>query len=428
LNAVELLHPVSAIDGRDSEYRQHVGLHAADALVCLMAGTRSPEGQALHRFYRDGSGSPQFLAALAAATIRMTEWDDIHVASCVTAGAVAIPTALLFAGDDDGFVQSVCAGYAIGIALGEAIGGVTALPDTWPGLLAASAIAAVTAATARGLPAEQHAQALVIALAGASGRNGRPFGTPSARWLAIGEATLKGVRSAQAAGHGYKGDLDLLTDRWLRAQNPEAKGWQALQPKAIAAAGLKPFVAARQGMNAILAFDKLLRRGIDPDEIQEIRVTVPPEAVAVIARPLNPDDRLSRIAHLGLQLGLLAFDPARTTDIRRDEGIGRKASDFAARVDVAGDAALAQLSAEWPARVAILYRGAWLEEIGVSDPSDTSHGREIVLGKIAAISAPDAISAGRLEALLEFGPGSHRNGLDLLRQSIAGDAAALPDT
>lgn len=348
MNAIEILHPLGAIDASQAAVRQHVGLRVADALLCLHAGALVPEGEALRGFYQPVGSSPQLVAAAAAATIRMTEWDDIHVASCVTAGAVAVPVALAFAPSDERFVEAMCAGYAIGIGLGTAIGGVRALPDTWPGLLAASAIAAVTTATALGLSLKQRAHALVMALAGASGRNGRPSGFPSARWLSIGEATLKGVRAAHAAAHGYKGDLDLLSAQWLRAQNLEAPGWQPPDPMAIASSGLKPFVAARQGMTAIVAFERLLEQGFDLDEIADIDVAVPPEAVPVLARPLQTDDRLSRIAHLGLQFAQLALDPASAVDVRRDGPISAPVLAFASRVRISADARLPQLSSCGP--------------------------------------------------------------------------------
>ncbi len=426
MNAIEILHPVGALDASQAAARQHVGLRAADALLCLHAGAHAPEGEALRRFYQPVASSPQLVAAAAAATIRMTEWDDIHVASCVTAGAVTVPAALAFASSDERFVEAVCAGYAIGIGLGTAIGGVRALPDTWPGLLAASAIAAVTTATALGLTLEQRAHALVMALAGASGRNGRPSGFPSARWLSIGEATLKGVRAAHAAAHGYKGDLDLLSAQWLKAQNPEAPGWGPLDPMAIASSGLKPFVAARQGMNAIVAFERLLEQGLDLDEIGDIEVAVPPEAVPVLARPLQTDDRLSRIAHLGLQFAQLALDPASAVDVRRDGPTGAPVLAFASRVRISADARLSQLSSEWPARVRVLYRGAWLEESFVSEPSDLAHAHAIIQRKRASLKTLSAGSIGVFDALVEFMPGAHRKALEVLSEFLNGGAMHRP--
>lgn len=426
MNAIEILHPVGAIDASQAAVRQHVGLRAADALLCLHAGALAPEGEALRGFYQPVASSPQLVAAAGAATIRMTEWDDIHVASCVTAGAVAVPAALAFAPSDERFVEAVCAGYAIGIGLGTAIGGVRALPDTWPGLLAASAIAAVTTATALGLSLEQRAHALVMALAGASGRNGRPSGFPSARWLSIGEATLKGVRAAHAAAHGYKGDLDLLSAQWLKAQNPEALGWGQLDPMAIASSGLKPFVAARQGMNAIVAFERLLEQGLDLDEIAEIDVAVPSEAVPVLARPLQTDYRLSRIAHLGLQFAQLALDPASAMDVRRDGPIGAPVLAFASRVRISADARLPQLSREWPARVRALYRDEWLEETFASEPSDLAHAYAIIRRKRASLETLSAGSIGVFDALVEFKPGVHRKALEVLSEFLNGGAMHRP--
>src|SRR5690606_725316 len=124
LNARELLKPLDLIDGR--KLWSLAGLHAADTLACLAAGAGTPEGRALAAFYEASGLQPSYAAAAgAAAIIRLTEWDDIHVPSCVTPGSVAVPVALALAGDDASFAASVCAGYCVGIALGKVVGGVS---------------------------------------------------------------------------------------------------------------------------------------------------------------------------------------------------------------------------------------------------------------------------------------------------------------
>lgn len=422
MNALDLLAPLAAIDGRDRKLQGLAGLHAADSLACLIAGARTVEGRALAVFYEESGLQPPLApAAAAAAIIRHTEWDDIHVPTCVTPGAVAVPVALALTDSEEHFVAAVSAGYAIGVALGEAIGGVSALPETWPGLLAAPAISAVTASTALGLPPEQRAQALVMALAGSSGRNGRPAGAPSARWLAIGEATLKGMHAAFAARSGFKGDADLLSAQWLKAQSVAAGEWKAPRADAIASVGLKPFVAARQGIDAIEAFRQLLAEGVEPRAIEEVRVSLPPEATSVVSRPLDPDDRLSTIAHLGLQLGIAAFEPARLGDVGRTEGFGPDIRNFAQRVTVSADETLAdKLPGSWPAKLAVRIGSEWIERICLTapgDPGDGATARDLVARKIGEVCSAD--QAQVLESLSGVEAGAARRAFDMLLRTLA---------
>jgi len=422
LNAREFLAPLAAIDGQDQKLRSLAGLHAADSLACLIAGAQTLEGRALTAFYRsDGVPEPFAAAAAAAAVIRFTEWDDIHVPSCVTPGAVAVPAALAFAADEASFSAAMASGYAIGTALGEAIGGVSALPETWPGLFAAPAIAAIATSTALGLAPEIKAQALVLALAGSSGRHGRPSGTPSARWLVIGEATLKGIRAAFAARAGFKGDLDLLSPGWLRAQSGAAGEWQLPRPDAIRSVGLKPVVAARQGMNAIEAFRRLIAAGMEPGAIEEIRVSLPPAAVAVVSRPLNLEDRLSTIAHLGLQLGIAAFEPERLSDVGRALPFGPDARSLAERVVIVADEALCE-GAGWPAKVAVRIGAEWVEQACPSIPGedgDESRAREFLGRKFVSIRDVDPKAERVFEALLAMETGAVRRASEMLYQALA---------
>ncbi|MGK6313418.1 MmgE/PrpD family protein [Neorhizobium sp. DT-125] len=375
MNARDLVSILLAIDGGDRKLRDLVNLHTVDALVCLAAGAGVKEASSLLAFYREtGAGDAISSAAGASAVIRFTEWDAIQVPSCATPDAMAVPAALAFAQDYGTYVKAVAAGHSVGVALSEAVGGVAALPETWPGLFAAPAVAAVSAAIALGLSEERIAQALVLAMAGCSGRNGRPSGMPSARWLAIGEATFKGIRAALAAKAGIKGDLDLLSPAWMKGQAAAAGALEAkhVDPMAIARVGVKPFVSARQGMNAIQAFSSLLEKGLDPDAIETVQVFLPPVAVPVVSRPLNTEDRLSTIAHLGLQLGIAAYEPLRLMDVDRSRPFDKDVLDFARRVTITADDRLA--AEGWPARVVVSEKGqtretVWPQNYGESPQS-----------------------------------------------------------
>ncbi len=364
MNARDLVSILATINGGDKVLRDLVTLHTADALACLAAGAGATEGALLLNFYREtGVGDAVSSAAGASAVIRFTEWDAIHVPSCATPDAMAVPAALSFAQDVSTYVKAVAAGHAVGVALSEAVGGVSALPETWPGLFAAPAVAAVSAAIALGLSDEQVAQALVLSMAGSSGRNGRPSGMPSARWLVIGEAVLKGIRAALAAKAGIKGDLELLSPGWMKGQAVSAVALETshIDPNAIARVTAKPFVSARQGINATQAFSSLLQKGTEPADIESVQVFLPPVAVPVVSRPLAAEDRLSTIAHLGLQLGIAAFEPARQLDVDRGRPFGIEVLAFATRVTVSADESLT--GEGWPARVVVSEKGQTHEAV-----------------------------------------------------------------
>ncbi|MDQ0134889.1 2-methylcitrate dehydratase PrpD [Neorhizobium galegae] len=399
MNAGDLVSILLTIDGADESLRDLVNSHTVDALVCLAAGAGATEGSSLLAFYREtGARDALSSAAGASAAIRFTEWDAIHVPSCATPDAMAVPAALIFAQDHAVYVKAVAAGHAVGVALSEAVGGVSALPETWPGLFAAPAVAAVSAAIALSLSGEQVAQALVLSMAGSSGRNGRPSGMPSARWLVIGEAVLKGIRAALAAKAGIKGDLELLSPGWMKGQAAAAVALEPahVDPLAIARVGMKPFVSARQGVNAIQAFRHLLEKGVDPGAVDSVEVFLPPVAAPVASRPLMAEDRLSTIAHLGLQLGIAALEPARLTDVDRSRPFNAEVLAFAELVTITADETLA--GEGWPARVVLTEKGQTREGIWTQACGEDA---QAMLGrKIESLPAKTARQLQRLEAAL----------------------------
>ncbi len=86
---------VATIRAESDHHRRAIGLHTADTLAVLHAALKAREGAAIARFF--GEGDEATRAAGMAAVIRFTECDDIHVPSCMTAGAIVIPVALAFA-------------------------------------------------------------------------------------------------------------------------------------------------------------------------------------------------------------------------------------------------------------------------------------------------------------------------------------------
>ncbi len=185
-------------------------LRTADVTAAFVAGLNTADGRALAQFY---AGDAPGLAAISAvcAIARQSECDDIELSSCVTPGAVVIPVALGCAQAQPASVieTAIARGYEAGIICGRALGGAKALPKVWPTLIAAPLMAAVTTSFLRGHDREQLLHAMALSLAGINGRAGRPSGAPSGRWLVFAEAVAKGIRAADAAGAGFRGDPEL---------------------------------------------------------------------------------------------------------------------------------------------------------------------------------------------------------------------------
>jgi len=354
-----------------------VELHLKDTVAAFFAGLRTAEGQALARLY-DGRGGGSGLAAAAAAIARLSECDDIHLASCVTPGAVVVPVALALAGTHsvEDFNRAVAAGYAAGLTLGLGIGGAKALEHSvWPTLMAAPLMAAVTASSMRGHDPMQLAQAMALALSGASGRSGRPAGAPSGRWLLIAEAVLKGWRASEAAGRGFCGDVALVSASWLAAQagheSIDAAVFESATMAGISDVGFKPFPIARQGANAVVAFQHLLANGLDGDRVEAVEVYVPRLNVALLSRPALPVDRLSRISNIGYQLACAAMAPEALYDAERAMRPAMSIAEFAKRVAVKPDVELeASLPTRWPSRVVAHAGGKRFEETVIRAPFD----------------------------------------------------------
>ena len=354
-----------AAGGRGNVPRQQqaIALHAIDTLSVIAGGLATREGSKIARFYRGGDKA--LVSAGLAAVARFTECDDIHVPSCMTAGSIAIPIALEFATGAASFANATEAAYAVGVALAGSVGGVEALAHgVWPAIFAAPAVAAVATAVALESDETTVANAIALALAGASGRVGRPAGSPSGRWFLYGEAVLKGVRAAIAARQGFAGDLGLVTAAWLNQQTaPELAEIEILKTpveNAVEGFGLKPFVAARQGSNAIQAFLKVLDNGIAAVDIEKVEVFLPKVALEVVSRPLDTTNRLSTIANLGLQLGIAAFERDRLLDVGRERSFEAHSLALARRVILKG-ATQTHASYGWPARVRV-HAGTFVTE------------------------------------------------------------------
>ena len=344
-----------------------VHFRIVDLLSAFSIGLKTNEGRALAQLHA-GRSDIAAIAATVAAIARQSESDDIELTSCVTPGAVVIPVALAYGKDCSSHKlgRAICRGYEAGIILGRAIGGARALPKTWPTLLAAPLMAAVTHTFLNDGDREILVHAMSLALAGSSGSAGRPAGAPSGRWITFAESVVKGIHAAEAAAAGFHGDPQLCSSDWWQIQAAHSDIDHSvfsdpIWPR-ISETDFKPFPIARQGATAVEAFQHLLARGLEPKTIESIEAFVPAMNVAILSRPAIAGDRVSLLCNLGFQLACAAFAPDVLFDSQR-HGATPALIEFSRRVTIAPAAGFNDKS-RWPVRLAVnTVNGTLVEEL-----------------------------------------------------------------
>jgi 2-methylcitrate dehydratase PrpD len=218
VTALEQLGQHVAASARVSDAaRALVELHLIDTVGAWIASTSTQEGKALLDFRAtmraQGGHDPVALdLATRCALARLSEIDDIHLASMTTPGSIVIPGALTIAGglsgvQADDVTAAILAGYEAMTRLGRAIDGPAILyRGIWPTYFAAPfGIAAVAARLFR-LDARQTSNALALALTFAAPGVGHHNAATTSRWLAVGNAARNGLAAAQAAQAGFTAD------------------------------------------------------------------------------------------------------------------------------------------------------------------------------------------------------------------------------
>lgn len=414
-----------ALPGAD---RALLDLHILDTVGASVAGRFTEEGQALFDFLDPapaaGRGALLDRVAAAVGSTRLTEIDNIHMASGVTPGAIAIPAALVLAeatqSPPDVFAAACLAGMEAMTALGAAIGGQAILyRGIWTTCLLAPAGTAAAASRLLGLTPDQTAHALAIALGGMAGRVGRPGTGKTARWLLAAEAARSGALAAFAAREGFRGDAGLLDGGGLERSHGISPAADApTAPPAgnvLAELSFKPFCAAKQTMAAIAAFRSLLERGVPVDAIVAIRVDVAPDHAAMIRNLPVAGDRASGTVSLAYLLACAALRPEALYELeRRITDLPAAMAELMARVEVHPDAGMAaHLPGRWAARVTVETAGGGRLSAEVIDaPGDpgTGFGATEVTEKLRCFAAPhlagrsfDALAAAALRAGHEIG-------------------------
>jgi 2-methylcitrate dehydratase PrpD len=355
--------------------RDLLELHIVDVLGAWLGALDTPEGIALLRWRRglaEGAlragalHGPVVDVAIPCALARLSEIDDIHLASTTTPGAIVIPGAVAMAAalgisDPGPLAAAMLAGYDVMTRLGQAIGGASALyRGIWPTYFTAPTAIAAVAARLLGLDAGKTAQALAFALVRASPGVGQHNAATTARWLAIGLAAEAGVTAALAAQAGFTCDLALLDGGFLSGiygitPDPATLPGGPEQRSALTEVSFKPWCAARQTMAATEGLRQILSSGVEADAMTRIKAFVPPLHHRMVDHGVAAGDRSSFLTSLPYRLAVAALDPEAAFRLAPPAGeVPPNIRTFMARIEVApAPELMANFPRQWPARIEV---------------------------------------------------------------------------
>jgi 2-methylcitrate dehydratase PrpD len=386
-------------------------LHIVDTLGAWIGAMATTEGKALGRFSRDlgafggpaSNGNPFDDVAINCALVRLSEVDDIHLASMTTPGSIVIPTALSIATtvpetDAGDMAAAILGGYEAMIRFGAAIKGPDILyRGIWPTYFAASFGAAAVAARLLRLDERGTAHALALALTMAAPSVGQHHAATTSRWLSVGLAARNGLTAAVAARSGFTSDVNMLQSRLfpdVYGIEPDiatmTNGWDG-EP-AFANVSFKPWCAARQTMAATQALRELLDGGMAVGDIAKIAATVPPPHLKMIDHGVKAGDRASHLTSLPYQMAIAALQPDAQLDIGQAPGaVLSTIQSFMALITISGDEALlADYPVAWPARVAVMTQSGQQERLVRHVPGDPARplSEDDIVKKFYALIRP----------------------------------------
>jgi 2-methylcitrate dehydratase PrpD len=386
---------MSAARPMSGAVREAVRLHVIDTIGALIAGTRTPEGQALLRLRKASGGEVSHDLMTLCALTRLTEIDDIHLASMTTPGSIVIPGALVIAAaqprqDADALTEAIAAGYEATIGLGLALDGPAILyRGIWPTYFAAPVGIAAVAARLLGLDAAQTAHALALALTYAAPGVGHHNAPTTARWLSAGQAARNGLAAAQAAQAGFTADVGLLDGGFFPGVyniTPNVAAFMEGLGDRLALLDLsfKPWCAARQTMAATQALKEILAEGVAADAIVSVHAAVVPPHRRMIDHGVIPGDRASYLTSLPYNMAVAALAPELADTLSPSAELAPHAVHALMRKITVetDDALLANYPRTWPAHVVVTTASGRVERRVTSVPGDP--GRPFVEADVTA--------------------------------------------
>jgi 2-methylcitrate dehydratase PrpD len=377
------------IRGGISAARQRdLALHVFDTVAAWVATGTTPEARILRELYaRSAATDPALDLGLGCALTRLSEIDDIHLASMITPGAIVIPAAITIAAslrtDPVALSEAIAAGYEAMIRLGLALDGPSILyRGIWPSYIAAPFGVAAVAARLFELSAEAAANALALALTLAAPGVGQQHASTGSRWLAIGNAARNGLFAAQAADVGFTSDLNLfengffstvfgITPRTSQLVEDLGTNYKFEQ------VSLKPWCAARQTMAGTQALREILDTGVSPADITAIEVLIPPPFLKMIDHGIGASkeqrfgNRIARLTSQPYQLAIAALAPDLAFDLAQNDEVPDDVLRFMDKITVRADAEVLQdFPRRWPACLRVRARQGDHERTIVHVPGD----------------------------------------------------------
>jgi 2-methylcitrate dehydratase PrpD len=412
MSALEQLgHYVAHSKAPSGKLRENLELHVIDTIAALLASTATDEGRRLLRFRADmqsanADGQSALDLSTRCALARLSEIDDIHLASMITPGAIVIPGALTLAAappmgthaiTPDDVLAAMLAGYEVMTRLGRAIDGPAILyRGIWPTYLAAPiGVAAVTARLCR-LDERATANALALALTLAAPGVGHHNPESSSRWFAIAAAANKGLTAALAAKAGFTADLQLIDGNFLPGIYGIAPALAALTHGlgysfVLHEVAFKPWCAAGQTMAATQALQEILANGVNPQSMEHIEVFVPPPHLAMINHGAKAGERASYLTSVQYRMAVAALGGDPIGSVGTPGEVSPPLRDFMGKIKVAADESLlADYPRRWPARVIVSAGAARHERLVTDVPGDPARpfDRARVQGKFVRFVGP----------------------------------------
>jgi 2-methylcitrate dehydratase PrpD len=450
MSALErLAGAIAGCEARSESVREAIEMHLVDTVGAWTASTWTAEGLALLQFRAamrasgQAGDDPALDLATRCALTRLSEIDDIHLASMVTPSAVIIPGALTLAQTmpaamADDVMGAILAGIEAMTRLGRAIDGPTILyRGVWPTYFAAPFGIAAAAARLFKLDEQATANALALALTLAAPGVGHHNAATTARWFALGHAARNGLVAALAARQGFTSDCSLVEGQFLPAVYGVTPDLAALtdglgERVALTEVSFKPWCAARQTMAATQALKEIIEGGIAPASMGEITVSVLPPHLKMIDHGVVVGDRASHLTSVQYCMAVAALAPEQAFDLQQAPlQLPPAVRTFMAKIKVeADDGLLADYPRSWPARVRVAAAGSAQHERMVThvpgDPArafDRARVHEKFLGFVAPALGPE--EAERMLARCRAAPaaGEFAPLLDAIEQTCS-DALA----
>lgn len=380
MSALEKLATFVATFRPDYRLMEDVRLHVADTLCAWIAATRTEEGKLLTRYRRTGT-SPTDRIAVNCAMARLSEVDDIHLASMTTPGSIVVPAAMTMASvmphlDTVDVASAIVGGYEAMIRFGAAIDGPAVLNrGIWPTYFTAPLGVAAVASRLMQLDTRDTLQALAAAVTMMSPGAGQHATQSTARWFVLGQAAARGLTAALAARTGFTSDPRLIEGQFMR-------GVYGIEPNvaliengfgepALSQVSIKPWCAARQTMAATQALKEVIEEGIAASEIVGIEVSVPPPHQKMIDHGVMTGDRASFLTSQHYQMAAAALAPDAAYELGEPEVLPREFPDFMSLIKVsAADALAPEYPTAWPAKIAVTTLGTRRERSVLHVPGD----------------------------------------------------------